>query len=240
MLPWIIAALAFAGAALWFFLRRRARPSYAAAGTGELPQAATAQPENASSTPRSSLLEKEGAPEPAKAAGSGVVSARLRPWLEIEFNPDRGVIDDEKAAVAFDLSIFNSGSAPARDVRVQATLLNAGANQDQEIQLFFDNPVTSGESIPVIAPLQRITVTTAVFLARAQVRAIVVEGRSIFVPLIAVNAVYSWGGGIGQTSTSYIVGKETGGDRLAPFRVDLGRRIFRNLAARNHALQVRK
>jgi hypothetical protein len=36
------------------------------------------------------------------------------------------------------------------------------------------------------------------------------------------------------------VGKETTGEKLAPFRLDLGPRIFRGLAARMHSVALRK
>jgi hypothetical protein len=235
-LPWLIAALALAGGGAWFFLRRRPRESFAGAGNIDLfdaPLAPTPAP-------------RVDTPPPAPAAPApelvptGVVSTRLRPWLEIELNPDRGVIDDEKAAVAFELSVYNSGSVAARDVALEATLFAAGPSQDQQIQLFFDNPVGKGDPIPVIPPMKRATVNTVVFIARDKVRPIEVEGRSLFVPVIAVNALYSWGRTKAQTSASYVVGKQTSGEKLAPFRLDLGRRIFRGLAAREHELKVRK
>jgi hypothetical protein len=169
-----------------------------------------------------------------------VVSTRLRPWLEIEFRPDRAVVDDVRAAVAFEIFVSNSGNVPARDVLLEASLFNAGAMQDQQIQLFFDNPVAKGDPIAVIPPGQRIKVDTAVFMARNQVQPIEIEGRPLFVPMIAFNAVYRWGGGEGQTSSSYLVGKETQGDKLAPFRLDLGPRIFRGLGAREHQLKLRR
>jgi len=230
MLPWIIAALVLAGAAAWFFLRQRPRTSYAAAGHSSAFEAPEAVPQTA----------VRPAPVQPKAEPTGIVSSSLRPWLEIEFTPQRGVVDDAKAAVAFEVSVLNSGSVPARDIHLEASLFNAGPMQDQQIRLFFQNPVAKGDKIPVIPPFKRITVNTAVFLARDQVKPIEMEGRTLFVPMIAFNALYGWSGGKGQTSASYLVGKKTSGDKLAPFRLDLGPRVFRNLEARAHELQLRK
>lgn len=233
MLPWLIAALAFAAAAAWYFLRQRPRESYAGAphafdAPSPVPPQVRAPPVR---TP----------PPPPKPVSGGIVSTRLRPWLELEFTPQRGIVDEEKAAIAFALSVFNSGSVPARDVLLEASLFNAGPLQDQQIRLFFDNPVAKGDRIPVIPPLQRISVSTAVFLSRDQVRPIEVEGRKLFVPMIAFNALYRWGGGEGQTSASYLVGKVTkASEKLAPFRLDFGPRVFRDLAAREHELRLRK
>lgn len=237
VLPWLLASLVLGGAAAWFFLRQRPRASYAGAGGIDRFEAPPVPAAPVPAAPR--VAPAAPAPAPSQSAPAGVVSTRLRPWLEIEFNPLRAVVDDQRAAVAFELAVFNSGSVPARDVLLEASLFNAGPAQDQQIELFFDNPVGKGDRIPVIPPLQRVSVETAVFLQRDQVRPIEVEGRSLFVPLIGFNVLYSWGRGEGQTSASYLVGKQTSGEKLAPFRLDLGSRISRSLAAREHELRRR-
>ncbi len=58
--------------------------------------------------------------------------------------------------------------------------------------------------------------------------------------LIAFNALYSWGRGEGQSSCSYLIGTRTKSEKLGPFRLDLGPRIFRNLAAHDYELRLRK
>jgi len=60
------------------------------------------------------------------------------------------------------------------------------------------------------------------------------------VPLIAFNALYSWSGGEGQTSASYLLGRDTKSEKLAPFRLDLGPRIVRSVGARPLPIAVRK
>jgi hypothetical protein len=235
MLPWLVAALALGAAAAWYFLRQRPRESFAGTGGVDLFEGPSPAPAPPLRTPPPPPPAPKLEPNP-----DGLVSTRLRPWLEIEFKPSRAVVDDTRAAVAFEISIFNSGNAPARDVLIEASLFNAGPMQDQQIQLFFDNPVAKGDRIPVIPPMQKMVVNTGVFLQRDQVRAIEIEGRPLFVPMIAFNALYGWTRGTGQTSASYLIGKATSGDKLAPFRLDLGSRIFRNLDAREHQLRVRK
>jgi hypothetical protein len=234
ILPWLLAALFFGGAAAWFFLRQRPRESFAGAGSVDRFEAPPPAPPRPAPAPKASTAPKPG------AHSGRVVSTRLRPWLEIEFVPLRGVVDEQRAAVAFELTVFNSGSVPARDVLIEGSLFNAGPQQDHQIQLFFDNPLGKGDRIPVIPPLQRATVETAVFLQRNMVVPIEIEGRALFVPLVGFNALYSWGSSKGQTSASYLVGKQTKSEKLAPFRLDLGPRIFRNLAARQHELRVRR
>jgi len=161
--------------------------------------------------------------------------------LEIEFAPERLVVDDEKAAIEFVVTIFNSGSAPARDLLVEAGMFSAGPLQDKQIATFFQNPVGKGQRIQLLPPLERLAVRSAVTLPRNQLLPLQVDGPTMWVPLLGFNALYRFGASSeAQTSASYLVGKQTKGEKLAPFRLDLGARIFRGLAAREHNLRVRK
>ena len=81
---------------------------------------------------------------------------------------------------------------------------------------------------------------STVQLNREQLRIFEVEGRSLFVPLVGFNAHYRWSGGEGQTSASYVVGRNTDGEKMAPFLVSQGPKSFRGLGAREHTLRVRK
>lgn len=236
MLPWLVAALALAGAVGWFFFRQRSREAAATpAGSIQLfDSPPPPEPQSKSAAP------PPVAPQPKPPESSGIVSTRLRPWIELTVEPGRAIVDEKKAAVEFNVTVFNSGSVPARNVLVEASLFNAGSHQDMQIQAFFDRPLGEGEPIAAIAPMQRITVRSAVVLPREHVQALEFEGRALFVPMIAFNALYEWQGGKGQTSASYLVGKQTDGDKLAPLRLDLGPRLFRNLVAREHELRLRK
>ena len=241
-LPWIAALIAAAGAALWY-LRRQRSSGYAFAGAGADASAfdmgPTPTPPRPAPVPRAPVPAPPPAAPPA-AAPVGIVSTRLRPTLEIEFVPQRAVINDDGATIEFEIGVFNSGSAPARDVLVEAALFNAGPEQDESIGAFFARPTAKGEPIPALPPLQRLTFNHAVAMTREQMRLFSVEDRSVFVPVIGFNALFKWSGGDGQTSTSYIVGRDGNGDKLAPFRADLGARVFRDVGAREHSLTVRK
>ena len=185
----------------------------------------------------------------------GIVSTRLRPWLEIELVPSRAIVDEAQASVEFDVVVTNSGNGPARQVLVEACMINAGEEQDDELKRFFDAPVGAGDRIDAIAPLSTITLKSAVSLPLAQVRAYEVGGRRLFVPVVAFNALDEWGAGKGQTSASFLLGRATGvsdevpGDegeaptvdrRMAPLRLDLGPRVFRRLDARRHSMGKRR
>lgn len=142
--------------------------------------------------------------------------------------------------VEFEIELFNSGNAPARALLVEARLFNAGPDQDAQIGEFFANPVALGERIPVIPPLKRMAVRSQAVARRDQVLAYEFAGHPVFVPLIGFNALYSWTGGEGQTSVGHLIGRDTKGEKLAPFRLDLGPHIFRNLAARLLPIGIRR
>jgi hypothetical protein len=260
--PWLLALLLLGGAAGYYFWRQRSRPSYAAAGVRQAyaapdpapapqPRQPAPTPQPVQRAPAPQPLQRAPAPQPfqpsitprpdpvPQAAPLGVVATRLRPWLEIEFSPGRCVVEDDKATIQFDIAVFNSGSAPARDVLIEASMFNAGPAQDQEIGAFFAHPVAKGDRIPAIPPLKRVAIKSAVSLTTEQMRQFEVAGKRIFVPLIGFNALYRWSGGDGQTSASYLVGRDTQGEKMAPLRLDLGPRIFRGLGARQHNLGVR-
>ncbi|MEO6248679.1 MAG: hypothetical protein ABIO85_08900 [Sphingomicrobium sp.] len=270
LLPWIVALLMLGGAAIFYALRTRGRPLAEPALAGpaltlprELPPRSfpPAPPAPAPPAPASPLVggitvKRPNAfappPQPTPAAEPprpiGIVSTRLRPQLEIEFDPTRATIDEAQASVQFDVVVTNSGSGPARQVLVEACMINAGPEQDAELRRFFDAPVGQGDRIDSIPPLGRIALKSAVSLPLEQVRAYEVGGRKLFVPLVAFNALYQWGSGEGQSSAAFILGRASQasdgeGDadaKMAPLRLDLGPRIFRGLEGRRHPLGLRR
>ena len=76
------------------------------------------------------------------------------------------------------------------------------------------------------------TLTSQVVAPRAAIQEYELAGRKAFVPVIAFNALYEWSGGQGQTSAAYLVGRETGHDKLGPMHLDQGAREFRAVGAR--------
>lgn len=221
ILPWLLAVLAIVGGIGFLLWRNRSREAFAGGpevNAFEAPEVAPApSPKPATKAPTPSI--------------PGIVSTRLRPWVEIGFHPLRCIVEDEKVTMQFEIELFNSGSAPARAVLVEASMFNAGPNQDREIDQFFASPVGEGERIVAIQPLKKMRIKTQVVAERNRVQVYEVAGRQVFVPLIAFNALYRWSNGEGQTSVSYLLGRDTKGEKMAPFRLDLGPRVFRGVGA---------
>jgi hypothetical protein len=226
----LLAALALGAGGAFLFWRRNSREAYA--GGPEIDSFVAPEPKQRAPTPAAS-------PELPPSKPVGIVSTRLRPWIEIEFQPVRCIVEQDRVAFEFELSLYNSGNAPAREVLIEAGTFNASPAQDKEIDGFFQQPVAKGERIAALPPLQRVNLRPTVVVDRSQVRVLEAGGRKVFVPLIAFTALYRWGQNAGQTSSAYLLGRDTKGQKMAPFRIDLGPRIFRGLKAAPLPLAVR-
>lgn len=230
--PWIAAAVALALGAGFLLWRRRPRGHAFAGSQFDLLEPAVPEPQP-EPTPLPRAPARVAAPPPPKpAAPVGIVASRLRPALELGFHPLRCQVDDDQVAIEFELELFNAGTAPARAVLAEASMLNAGATQEQDLAAFFGNPNGVGERLAVIQPMKRVSFRSQVVAPRNAVQEYELAGRKSFVPVIAFNALYEWSGGSAQSSAAYLVGRDTQQDKLGPLRLDQGAREFRELGAR--------
>ena len=206
----------------WFRQRRRGRAIHEAAA----------------------LAEEERA---AKAVEAVRPEPQPRPWLELELKAERLSSTNAESLVQFELEITNTGPVPARNLRIDVKMFNAGEQQDQEIGAFFR---TAGRestkcSLPGIRAGQTGAIRGEVAMAREDMRAVILDNRYLFIPVIAVNALYDYGDGqTGQTSKSYVVGRELEqagekSEKMGAFRVDQGPRIWRSVGQRQHRLARR-
>ena len=225
--PWLYAVPA--GAALLLviglLLRRRRRSSLIAEAV-----------EAAEPTP---ISPPARAPFPAPPPAEIVA----RPWLELRLKAEKAAATLDETVVHFELEIENSGKSAARNLRIDVKMFNAGQEQDREIGAFFQ---TAGRestklNLPGIAAGQIGAIRGEVAIPRDEMRAVVLENKYLFIPMIAVNALYDWGEGqTGQTSKSYVVGRELEqNDKMGAFRVDLGPRIWKTVGQRPHTLERR-
>lgn len=208
------------------------------------PPAATRQPVPAG-TITSNILRRSTArpaapaapPPQAPAEPAGTVGIQLRPWLQLEFRPQRAAATETEAAVHYELIVTNTGNVAARNVRVEARMFNAGPDQEREVKSFFAGSIRGqGDGqLLTVPPRGSVRVRNAVAMHKEAVREIAIEGRRLFIPVVAFNVLYAWGEGkAGQTSMSYIVGREAEkpSDRMGAFRLDLGPRVYRSVGQR--------
>jgi hypothetical protein len=181
--------------------------------------------------------EAAAAPDPVPTGHVGLV---LRPWLELHFKPARATATEGGASVQYDAVIRNVGNAPARNVRLAARMFNAGPQLDQEVAAFFGMDIAPPDGAPLtILPRTEVSLSSVVNLPREEMREIKVQGRSLFIPTVAFNLLYEWGRDkLGQTCSSYVVGREPEppAEKMAPFRLDLGPRVYRSVGQRPSAL----
>ena len=231
-LPWLL-ALAVVGAAGWWFGRRRAaqqldpgRLAFAGAGAAE-PDIAPPPPPQPRPVP--------AAPQPATAPAptGGIVSTRLRAWLDVELAIRAAVLTETELQLHLDLLLTNSGSVPARDIAIEALVLNAGPTQDADIATFFARPDGSATAADILQPLGRLPLQPTVRMARTAFREYSAGGGQVLVPLLALNVGYRAGSSHGRSSAAFLLGPPAkGSDKLAPLRTDQGPRTWPEVALR--------
>lgn len=167
-----------------------------------------------------------------------------RPWLDLELEAERASFTDSEWIVQFRLSVSNPTEVAAENARIDIMLFNAGKEQDKEIGAFFR---TAGREstklhLPSIRPGGNGIIDGEVAMPLAEMRAMKLDDRTLFVPVIAVNALYQWGEGRnGQTAKSYVIGRELQqpSEKMGAFRVDQGPRVWRTVGQRAHKLARR-
>ena len=244
ILPWLLAAFALGAGAALLFLRNRSRQAFAGGPEFDAfvaPEPAPARVPAPAPEPRAppttGTVTARKRPEPSIP---GIVTTRLRPQLEIGFKPVSCLVEDHQVTFEFEVELVNSGNAPARGVLIEASLFNASNEQDQQLQAFFASPRAEGDRIAGIQQLKSVRLKTRVVTEREHVQVYEINGRKVFVPIIAFNALYRWGGGEGQTSVSFLLGIDTKGEKMAPFRIDLGPRTYTSVTARELPTVLRR
>jgi len=186
--------------------------------------------------------------EPAPVAAAPPARPRPapipRPWLELSLKAERASFTAAEAELQFELEIANKGKSDARNLRIDVKMFNGGAEQDKEIGAFFRTAgrETTKLSLPVAEAGVTGVIHGRVTLALEDMRAMRLDERLLFIPVVAVNALYDWGEGrTGQTSKSYVIGRELQepSAKMGAFRVDQGPRVWRTVGQRPHKLAKR-
>jgi MYXO-CTERM domain-containing protein len=217
-MPWAV-GLAALLALLGFVMLRRRRDAFASDGYVR---------ERAARVPAP-------APRPLPPPAPVAVPRAPQPRIELDFQPDRVVLTPEKAEIHYRLTVRNAGDAAATDVRVAIDMFNAGTGQEPELAAFLAERQLAGSdgSEWRLAPGQEEKLQGVASMTNADIRGIEVQGRRLFIPLVAFNFVCGDEGKV-QTAASYLVGREADppAEKMGPFRLDTGPRVYRNVGQR--------
>lgn len=165
----------------------------------------------------------------------GLVTSALRPALEFDFVPVSAAVDTLRVTADFQLSLRNTGRAPAYDVQVEAWLFGAGSDPGADIAAALAQPPGELFVPPFVLPAAANADLTGQSVAPRDAMPTITAGeRKLVVPMVVVRAMYlDQKGQAGTVGAAFLIGSSRPGqDRLAPLALDRGTREFRALAAR--------
>ena len=219
---WIALAVAIVAvlAAGWFLLGRRRRRA-AEIEEEEVVAAAPAEPVAAPATP------------PAPTGHVTIPSRRIaalteergKPEIEIVLIPRRAGTNLLSAAVDYRVLVRNTGQGAARGVRFGIYMLSASARQAADLQSIFAAPIERPVVPPFdLAPGGEVELSGMALLPRENVNVMKSDGKTWFVPVLAMKAEYRWGenvGAPGVATAAHMIGINRGdGAKMAPFRLE--------------------
>lgn len=178
-------------------------------------------------------------PTPTPAPAPPPVAAD-RARLALALQPRRAGLNLLSATVEGELLVRNDGVVPATGIRIGAALIGASAGPPGDVAALFAQPVARPVTPAfALAPGEERRVRIVVALPRADIRPLDAGGRAMFVPVVAVNALYDAGGGDGQAAQAFAVGVErVDSAKLAPLWLDQPARMYDALGTRPYAAAI--
>jgi len=172
------------------------------------------------------IVESDAADVEALAAGSEPIAGR--PWLEFLMRPLRAGTSRDDAIVQFELTVGNTGSVEAKDVRISTWMVAGGQGTDMERSLI-DPPADATVNEVDIAAGDGARVEARIALPKAGMTEPVL-------PVVVADARYTLpDGSEGRTHASFEIGRPEGeGEALAPFPIDRSSGLSENVEARLH------
>ena len=167
-------------------------------------------------------------PTVAAAAAAATAAETGRPWIDFEIRPVRAGVGEDEAVVEFEMTVGNSGSVTARDVRVSTWLFAAGSPEESEMErMLIERPTDSGQPGVTIDPGNGRKIETAVAMPRAGL-------QDSILPVVVADVRYRLpDGSEGRTSASFEVGVPVEGE-LAHFDVEHPSGLHEGVEARLH------
>jgi hypothetical protein len=135
----------------------------------------------------------------APVAAAPLAAEAGRPWLDLMIRPVRAGVGEEAARVEFELGVENSGSAPARDVRIATFMLPATEASEME-RMLIEGGAAPARTAAELAPGEATRIETAVALPRERL-------SDAILPVVVADARYTLpDGSEGRTAASFAVG----------------------------------
>jgi len=150
---------------------------------------------------------------------AGAAPVAERPWLEFSMRPVRAGTNVDEALVEIELTVGNSGTVPARDVRISTFLLSSDPNGSEMERLLINPPAEATTDPVTIKPGEGKRIDATLALLKSDM------GENLpdtIRPIIVADARYTLeDGSEGRTSASFVVGvtPEEGGPGLEPLEL---------------------
>jgi len=220
-------AIAAAPVAEPMFVRPAVEPAFVAPAVAAAAEADA--PAEAVAAEDVSVDDADQADVDALAADSDPVAGR--PWLEFLLRPVRAGTSQDDTIVQFELTVGNTGSLPAKDVRISTWMFAAGPGTDMERSLI-EPPADATVSEIDIAAGDGTRVDGEMSLPKA-------GHTDTILPVLVADARYRLpDGSEGRTSASFAVGLPDG-DGIAPFQLDRATGLIESVEARLHGEPTR-
>ena len=188
---------------------RRAAPIGAAAAAVMEPVVAAPDAVEMSTPPADEVAEL--------TAGTAPIAER--PWLEFAMRPVRAGTNVDEALVEIELTVGNSGTVPARDVRISTFLLSSDPNGTEMERLLLSPPSDATTDPVTIQPGEGKRIDATLALLKSDMGD---DMPDTIRPIIVADARYTLeDGSEGRTSASFVVGvtPEEGGPGLEPLEL---------------------
>lgn len=150
---------------------------------------------------------------------AGTAPVAERPWLEFAMRPVRAGTNVDEALVEIELTVGNSGTVSARDVRISTFLLSSDPNGTEMERLLLSPPADATTDPVTIKPGEGKRIDATLALLKSDM------GENLpdtIRPIIVADARYTLeDGSEGRTSASFTIGvtPEEGGPGLDPLEL---------------------
>lgn len=239
--PWLfivagVAVLLLAASAAWSALRGRRTPEGASEPfEAKMPAANdAAEPANEPAEP-----QHPSTAEPELAAPIVVTATRAADSPAISLEARRMSATLVNATLTYRLTVTNTGAEPLVDLVIGGDMVAAHASRTVQEQLAPDaGMLPELHTIATLAPGESVMLGGDIRLPLTAIRPIRHGDASLFVPLARFAAI--WTGALGARKSRYctfLVGQlpPSESERLQPFRLDLGPRLYAELGQRRLA-----